>query len=172
MLAKDDGWLAAYFDTLSRLTPAQQVYFTDAHRLPRFYDALRGKDIYPGPARPVFRPDPGLLLLVTRLQLGFDWPAQRSRKPRSMGADLQQKSDSKVVRQWAKHASHWKSPDQLVEAMFAFSRQSSEDGPLPIYLMLSAIDSGRPADQRLSPADGPSAGGEVCPVRQPVPDFF
>ena len=53
LLAKDDGWLAAYFDTLSRLTPAQQVYFTDAHRLPRFYEALRGKDIGagPGPSR-------------------------------------------------------------------------------------------------------------------------
>ena len=49
LLAKDDGWLAAYFDTLSRLTPAQQVYFTDAHRLPRFYEALRGKDIRRAP---------------------------------------------------------------------------------------------------------------------------
>ena len=74
LLAKDDGWLAAYFDTLSRLAPTQQAYFTDAHRLPRFYDALRGKDISPGPARPVFRPDPGLLLLVTRLQ--FDSAGQ------------------------------------------------------------------------------------------------
>ncbi len=64
---------------------------------------------------------------------------------------LQQKSDSKVVRQWAKHANHWKDSDQLVEALFAFSRQSSDDGPLRIYLMLSAIDSGRPAGQHLSP---------------------
>jgi hypothetical protein len=151
LLAKDDGWLAAYFDTLSRLTPDQQLYFTDAHRLPRFYDALRGKDINPGPARPVFRPDPGLLLLVTRLQ--FDSTGQPS-VPGNLevwGRIVQQKTDSKVVRQWAKRAHSWKSPDQLVEAMFAFSRQSSEDGPLPTYLMLSAIDSGRPADQRLSP---------------------
>ena len=151
LLAKDDGWLAAYFDTLSRLTPAQQIYFTAAHRLPRFYEALRGRDISPGPARPVFRPDPGLLLLVTRLR--FDAAGQPT-IPGNLevwGQILQQKSDSKVVRQWAKHANHWKSPDQLVEAMFAFSRQSSEDGPLPIYLMLSAIDSARPAEQRLSP---------------------
>jgi len=151
LLAKDDGWLAAYFDTLSRLTPTQQVYFTEAHRLPRFYDALRGRDINPGPARPVFRPDPGLLLLVTRLQ--FDSAGQPA-IPGNLevwGQIVQQKTDSKVVRQWAKHANHWKSPDQLVEAMFAFSRQSSEDGPLPIYLMLSAIDSARPVEQRLSP---------------------
>ena len=104
LLAKDDGWLAAYFDTLSRLNPAQQVYFTDAHRLPRFYDALRGKDTNPGPARPVFRPDPGLLLLVT--QLRFDSTGQPS-VPGNLevwGQIVQQKSDFKVVRQWAKHA--------------------------------------------------------------------
>ena len=47
-LAGKDDWLAAYFDTLSRLTPARRVYFADSHRLPRFYDALRGKDINPG----------------------------------------------------------------------------------------------------------------------------
>jgi hypothetical protein len=151
LLAKDDGWLAAYFDTLSRLTPAQQVYFTDAHRLPRFYDALRGKDIAPGPARPVFRPDPDLLILVTRLQLD---PSGQPAVPGNLGVwdeILRQKTDSKVVRQWAKHANRWKDPDQLVEALFAFSRQSSDDGPLRIYLMLSAIDSNRPAGQPMSP---------------------
>jgi len=151
LLAKDDGWLAAYFDTLSRLTPAQQVYFTDAHRLPRFYDALRGKDISPGPARPVFRPDPDLLILVTRLRLNSSGQATVPGNLEVWEQILQQKTDSKVVRQWAKHANHWKDPDQLVEALFAFSRQSSDDGPLRIYLMLSAIDSARPAGQRLSP---------------------
>jgi hypothetical protein len=151
LLAKDDGWLAAYFDTLSRLTPAQQIYFTDAHRLPRFYEALKGNDIAPGPARPVFRPDPDLLILVTRLQLD---PSGQATVPGNLELweqILRQKTDSKVVKRWAKRANHWKYPDQLVEALFAFSRQSSDDGPLRIYLMLSAIDSARPAGQRLSP---------------------
>ncbi len=151
LLAKDDGWLAAYFDTLSRLTPAQQVYFTDAHRLPRFYEALKGKDIAPGPARPVFRPDPDLLILVTRLQLDPSGQATVPGNLETWEQILRQKTDSKVVRQWAKRASHWKDPDQLVEALFAFSRQSSDDGPLRIYLMLSAIDGARPAGQRMSP---------------------
>ena len=151
LLAKDDGWLAAYFDTLSRLTPDQQVYFTDAHRLPRFYEALRGKDTSPGPARPVFRPDPDLLLLVTRLKLDS---ADQATVPGNLEVweqILRQKSDSKIVRQWAKHANHWKNSDQLVEALFAFSRESFDDGPLRIYLTLSAIDNGRPASRRLSP---------------------
>jgi hypothetical protein len=151
LLAKDDGWLAAYFDTLSRLTPEQQVYFTDARRLPRFYEALKGKDIAPGPARPVFRPDPDLLILVTRLQLD---PSGQATVPGNLEVwdqILRQKTDSKLVKQWAKHSSRWKDTDQLVEALFAFSRQSSDDGPLRIYLMLSAIDSARPAGQRMSP---------------------
>ncbi len=151
LLAKDDGWLAAYFDTLSRLTPAQQVYFTDSRRLPRFYEALRGRDISPSPARPVFRPDPDLLLLVTRLQLDATGQPSVPGNLQVWEQILRQKTDSKIVRQWAKRASHWKNPDQLVEAMFAFSRQSSDEGPLRIYLMLSAIDGARPVEQRLSP---------------------
>ena len=126
LLAKDDGWLAAYFDTLSRLTPAQQVYFTDAHRLPRFYEALRGKDVGAGPARPVFRPDPDLLLLVTRLELDASGQPMVPGNLQVWEQILRLKTDSKVVRQWAKRASHWKNPDQLVEALFAFSRQSSD----------------------------------------------
>ena len=151
LLAKDDGWLAAYFDTLARLSPAQQAYFADAHRLPKFYEALRGKDLTPGPARPVFRPDPGLLLLVTRLQ--FDSGGQPI-VPGNLEVwqqVLRQRNETRAVRQWAKRADHWKNGDQLVEAMFAFSRQSADDGPLPIYLMLSAIDAARPQDQRMSP---------------------
>jgi hypothetical protein len=151
LLAKDDGWLAAYFDTLSRLTPAQQVYFTDAHRLPRFYEALRGKDTSPGPARPVFRPDPDLLLLVTRLEVDSSGQARIPGNLEVWEQILKQKSDSKVVHQWAKHSNHWKDPDQLVEALFAFSRQNSDEGPLQIFLMLNAIDGARPDGQRLSP---------------------
>jgi hypothetical protein len=151
LLAKDDGWFAAYFDTLSRVTPAQQAYFTDAHRLPRFYEALRGRETAPGPARPVFRPDPELLLLATRLELDSSGHAIIPGNLQVWEDILREKSSSKLVRQWAKHASHWKDPDQLVEALFAFSRQSADDGPLEIYLMLNAIDSARPDGQRLSP---------------------
>lgn len=151
LLEKDDGWLAAYFDTLSRLTPAQQTYFTDARRLPHFYDALRGKDLGAGPARPVFRPDPDLLLLVTRLQLDSSGHVMVPGNLEAWEQILRQKTDSKVVRQWAKRANHWKDSDQLVEALFAFSRQGSEEGPLKIFLMLNAIDGARPEGQRLSP---------------------
>jgi hypothetical protein len=173
LLAKDDGWLAAYFDTLSRLTPAQQVYFTDAHRLPRFYEALRGKDVGAGPARPVFRPDPDLLLLVTRLELDASGQPMVPGDLQVWEQILHLKTDSKVSPAVGPSApDHWKNPDQLVEALFAFSRQTSEYGPLPIYLMLSA-DRQRPGRRRrVKSADGPAAGAEFFPVRQSVSDFF
>ena len=87
LLAKDDGWLAAYFDTLSRLTPAQQVYFTDAHRLPRFYEALRGKDVGcgPGPSRVPARSRPAVAGDPSRS--GCFGPAHGSRKSAGVGAD-------------------------------------------------------------------------------------
>ena len=54
--------MAAYYQALSRVNGTQQAYFVDAQRLRRFYDALRGDNVSPSPARNVyFRPDPGLL---------------------------------------------------------------------------------------------------------------
>ena len=50
LFTKDDGWLAPYYDALSRVSGAQQAYFTEPHRLVRFYQALRGRDVSPSPA--------------------------------------------------------------------------------------------------------------------------
>src|SRR6266567_1235451 len=69
LLVKDGGWLASYFDTLSRVSQAQQAYFTTPRRLPRFYEALRGHEITPIPTKHSFRPDPGLFFLEARLQI-------------------------------------------------------------------------------------------------------
>src|SRR5271170_6317928 len=68
LLAKDNGWLAAYFDSLSRIPPEQQAHFVEAARLRHCYEALRGKSLSPSAMASVFRPDPTLLLLTTRMQ--------------------------------------------------------------------------------------------------------
>ncbi|MGH9431002.1 MAG: hypothetical protein ACRD3T_05615 [Terriglobia bacterium] len=151
LLEKDEGWLAAYFDALSRVNGNQQAYFTEPQRLRRFYSALRGRNISPGPARPVFRPDPGLLLLVTRLQLD---PSGQPRVPGNLEVwkeILRQKSDSKLVREWGRRARRWHTPEQLVAGMFALSRVNTEDSPLQMFLTLSEVDRGRSPQQRLSP---------------------
>ncbi|MGH9356823.1 MAG: hypothetical protein ACRD10_11895, partial [Terriglobia bacterium] len=153
LVAKDDGWAAAYFDALSRISGAQQAYFTQPRRLRLFYEALRGRRASPGPARPVFRPDPGMLLLVTQLRL------DGSGQPQIPGGldvwkeifEGERKSDSKTAREWAKRAPDWNNPDQLVAALFAVSRVSSGNGPLQLYLTLTAIDRERPSGQRLAP---------------------
>ena len=68
LLSKDNGWLAAYFDSLSRTNGVQQAKFTESKRLRRDYEALRGKENTADAARGVFRSDPRLLLLLTRMQ--------------------------------------------------------------------------------------------------------
>lgn len=150
LLAKDEGWLAAYYDALARIGEDRQGYFTQARRLKTFYEALRGDDLSPSPARPAFRPDPGLFLLVTRLQLD---PGGQPHVPGNLQVwkdALQHKTDSKLVREWAGRARGWKHPEQLLAAMFAFSRVPTQDGPLQMYLMLSEIDRGRSAAELLN----------------------
>jgi hypothetical protein len=151
LLAKDKGWLAAYFDSLSRISRTQQAHFTEPHRLRRCYEALRGRDPSPDAARPVFRPAPGLLLLLTRMQ----WePSDEPHIPGNLDAwkqILSQKTESNVLRDASKRGSQLRHSEQLLEVMFALSRVETDVGPLQIYLMLSEMDSRRPPEKRLSP---------------------
>jgi hypothetical protein len=151
LLAKDNGWLAAYFDSLSRANQLQQMYFTEPRQLRRNYEALRGKDTTPSAASGVFRPDSGLLLLVTRAR----WePNGDPRVPGNLDAwrkILSQKHDSKMFRDWGKRSAHLDSPGQLLETMFGISRVQTDAGPLQAYLLLSEMDARRPQGHRLSP---------------------
>ena len=150
LLTKDNGWLAAYFDALARVSQAQQAHFSPA-RLRRYYAAFRGHAISPDAARPTFRPVPALLLLLTRMQWGVDGEPYVPGNLEVWKEILREKSDSKIVRDWGKRASHFSRPEQLAEAMFALCRVETETGPLQIYLSLSELDGRRPPDHRLSP---------------------
>jgi hypothetical protein len=153
LFTKDNGWLAAYFDDLSSLPASQQSHFTEPARLRRFYEMFRGKggkessDARTG----VFRPDAGLFLLVTRLR----WePNGEPYVPGNLEVwkkIFQQKTDSKIIREWGRRAAHWDHPGQLLDALFAISRASAETGPLQSYLMLSELDRRRSPEHRLSP---------------------
>ena len=153
LLDMDEGWLAAYFDALARVSGARQVYFTEPQRLVRFYRALVGPNPYPAPARPIFRPDPGLLLLVSQLQFEsagqVHIPGNLAVWKQFVGS--QRDSHSKIIRRWARQAGRWKNGDQVVACMFALSRASSEGGPLQAFMQLSEIDRKRSAKQRLDP---------------------
>jgi hypothetical protein len=154
LLEKDEGWLAAYFDSLSRVSRAQQAYFTRPPHLQDFYKSLVGKNASPGPARPVFRPDPGLMLLISSTRLG---PNGEPLIPGDVAVwkqvleDFQRKDHSKVVRTWARRSASQNTPEQLLEAMFGLSRISIDNGPLQAYLVLNAIDAARSPKNRLAP---------------------
>jgi hypothetical protein len=152
LLNKDEGWLAAYFDALSYVPADQQAYFTDPGRLKRYYEALRGKDLDPSPARSVFRPTAGLYLLTARLLLDPDGRPHVPGNLEIWKEIFRRKSDTKAVRDWAKRSGNWHEPEQLLEALMSLSRTASSDGPLQVYLQLSEIDRRRAPQQRLSPA--------------------
>ncbi|MBS1849606.1 MAG: hypothetical protein JST79_01730 [Acidobacteria bacterium] len=151
LLSKDKGWMAAYFDALSRVSQNQQAHLTQAQRLQRYYEAFHGDNRGMHAARPVFRPAPGLLLLVTRLQWEADGTPRIPGNLEMWKKILRQRFDSRLIAEWGKRASRFNSPEQLIEAMFAISRLDSENGPLQIFLLLNELDSRKFPAERLTP---------------------
>ena len=151
LVGTDNGWLAVYFDTLSRVSPTQQAYLTTSPRLKHLYDAFREPEPNAYPARAVFRKAPALLMLFTRLQTGPDGEPRIPGNLEVWKQILAQKSESKIAHDWGRRARGWKRPDQLLEGMAALSRIDTDQGPLQIYLMLNEVDRRRAAEKRLSP---------------------
>lgn len=149
LLAKDKGWLAAYFDVLSRANGRARDYLTEPKRLRLFYSALRSFENSSRATEGSYRPAPHMLLFATRLQLddsgqplipgGLDvWKEVLAHSENSYG-----------VRKWSKQTRRLTHSDDLLETIFAISRVPTDNSPLQIYLGLSEIDSRRPADRRL-----------------------
>jgi hypothetical protein len=151
LMDEDNGWLAVYFDTLARVNPQQQAYLTQSPRLHRLYDAFREPDPKAYPARAVFRKAPALLMLFTRVQWGPDGEPSIPGGLDVWKQILAEKNEAKTSHDWGRRARGWKRPEQLLEAMAAFSRSDTEQGPLQIYLMLNEVDSRRAPDKRLAP---------------------
>jgi len=143
LIARDDGWLASYYDALARINGPVKDYLADPERLKRFYTAIRGRVTSPGPARPVFRSNTDMLLLTTRLRLDANG------KPHLPGSiDVWKnlfinhpagKYDAKLTRA----APTWKDPDDVLEALFGLSRKAVENEPLKIFMALSDVDRNR-----------------------------
>ncbi len=153
LFAKDHGWLAAYFDALSRIGPMQQSHFTEENRLRRLYDAYRSAprdSSITDAATGVFPRNAGLMVLFTRLQ----W--QAGGEPKIPGnlqiwkEILTSKSKLNDIREWTTRSHSWDNPEKLLEALVASSAAEASADPMRIYLTLSAIDNGRPAGNRLS----------------------
>jgi hypothetical protein len=149
LLARDKGWMIAYFDVLSRVNGSQQAHFTESHRLRLFYDGLRSPDPSPSATSGIFRPDPALLLLVTRLQ----WEANgEPLVPGNLEVWKEILRQKNVAHEVGRRVNGIATPDQLVQAMFALSRTNTDKGPLQKYLSMTELESERPAEHRLAPA--------------------
>ena len=150
LLTKDDGWLAAFYDVIARLSQTQQEHFADASRLRRMYIAYRSTAPSFNAAFGVFPRNAELLILLTSLKWDSNgdiqvpgglavWPQILSMKPK-----LTSHRDT-----------GWKNrccdrPEALLEALVASSNLDSRGGPAPVFLMLSAMNEGRPPQQNLS----------------------
>ena len=143
LIARDDGWLASYFDALARMNGPVKDYLTDPDRLRRFYAAIRGNVTSPGPARPVFRSNTDMLLLTTRLRLD---PDGKPHLPGGLDVWKNLFIDHPVGKYDAKltHAApNWKDPDDVLEALFGLCRKSVENEPLKIFMALSDVERNR-----------------------------
>jgi hypothetical protein len=154
LLEKDEGWLAAFFDALLRADSRQQAYLTRPDILESLYKALIGRSASPGAARPVFRPDAGLVLLMSRLKVDA---AGRPFIPGGLAvwkqvlADFQHQNHSRLIRERTTRAETWNTPEGLLGSLVALSRSNLEYGPLQAYLSLSAMDWSRQPENRLKP---------------------
>jgi hypothetical protein len=140
LLTRDDGWAAAYYDALARITGPSREYLLEPKRMQRFYSAMRGRITSPGPARPVFRASTDLMLLTQRLRIE---PNGRAHIPGSLDvwknlfiSHPHGKYDGKLT----KAANGWKEPDDLVEALFALCRKAVENEPLKVYMAITDLN--------------------------------
>ena len=151
LLKKDRGWVATYFDAMARTSWSQQEHFAADQRLKRYYGPFRAAGIsQEAGARLLFRPAPALLVLVTRLQWDGNGEPYVPGNLQVWNEILPQTGDSKVIRPSGKRSVGWRTPDQLAEAMFAFSQKETDTGPLQAYLGLSELDHRRAPGRRLS----------------------
>ncbi len=150
LVSKDNGWLAVYFDALSRVSRTQQEHFTTGPRLKSLYDAYRSTIDQEDATKSVFPKGSDLMVLFDRV----DWePNGEPVVPGGLQVwkeIFNDKTPYKVVHELGKRANNWNSPEQLLEALVACSRIETDSGPVQIYLMLTELDSKRPQGKRLA----------------------
>lgn len=143
LVARDDGWLASYFDALARINGPVKDYLCEPERLKRFYLAIRGRVTSPGPARPVFRANTDMMLLTTRLRLDANGKPHIPGSIEVWKTLFSAKSQSKYDPRLAKAAAGWKEPDDVLEALFGLSRKTVENEPLKMFMTLSDLERNR-----------------------------
>jgi len=143
LLAKDQGWLAAYFDALSRVRPAQQSRLAEGDRLKRLYEAYHSGIPAFGAGNGVYPRNSDLLLLFT----GLRWDAKGEPVvPGNLGLwrEIFARGDkASHLHASSKFPHGANSPEAVLDALAAYSNVLYDSGPLQVYLALNAIDSAK-----------------------------
>ena len=150
LLSKDNGWLAAYFDVLSRLNQAQQAHFADGSRMRRLYNAYRSSASPANAAHGVFPRNAELLMLFTSLKWEENGDLAVPGGIAVWQDILSKKNKSASVREAAKRGHCCDTPERLLDTLVASSNVERDGGPTQIFLMLSAINAGRPPERSMS----------------------
>ena len=150
LLSKDGGWLAAYFDALSRLNQSQQLHLTEGNRLKRFYSVYRSTASRSDASKGVYPRNGDLLVLLASLHWQPDGDVAVPGDVAVWDAILTQMAKSREVRPWLGRSHEWNTSGRLLETLIGSSNFRSEDSPIQIFQMLSAIDSARSPDRQLS----------------------
>ena len=152
LLTRDSGWVAAYYDVLARLSRTQQAHIAEGNRLRRFYSAYHSTSGRINAAAGVFPKNADLLMLLTSLK----WDANGDPDiPGGLGAweaILSHKNRASATREWIRRGRGWDTPERLLETLVASSNLDTESGPMQVFLMLSAMNAGRPREHSLSDA--------------------
>ena len=150
LLERDRGWLAAYFDAMSRIPPEQQAHFVQGDRLRDIFEAYRGASFGVAASSGVFPRDAELLLLLTRVHWQADGEPQIPGDLKIWQGILDHEAKVNGFRQWAKRIRVIDSPERLLEALAASSNVVTDTGLAQIYLTLSTIDNRRVKGKPLS----------------------
>ena len=150
LLTKDRGWLASYYDVLTRLNQGQQAHLVEGSRLKRLYNAYRSAASRSNAADGAYPRNPELLILFTSLKWEPNGDLEIPGGLEAWEEILSQKTKPKGMREWAKRSHCCDSPERLLETLVASSNLETENGPMQIFLMLGAMNAGRPPGRRLS----------------------
>ena len=145
------GW-SAYFDVLSRVERSSAGIFYRPASPAAFLHGTARPDPSAPATRGFYRPAPGLLLLVTRLQLEATESRSFPGISRFGRRFLLQGHNASLVHHWGKQTPRLADSDHLLQVLFALSRAATDSGPLQTYMAISELDGRRPPEHRLRPA--------------------
>jgi hypothetical protein len=152
LLAKDRGWMAAYFDVLAHLSRTQQFNLSNGTRLRDLYDAYRSSAPRTNAGLGIFPKNAQLMRLYASLKWDQNGDPQILEGLDVWNEILSSKSIFNPNHEWPKSSRRHDTPEHFLEMLVASCNLGTPAGPSQVYITLEAMNAGRPPGQRLSDA--------------------